>query len=54
MKHIISFFRSPVGYLFNFAATVNQYLPMPGADRFLSWGCENFCAYDDVQQDPLF
>jgi hypothetical protein len=45
--HIISFVKSPVGYLFNLLAHFN-------GSRFVCWGCETFCLHDGVQDDCWF
>ena len=52
-KHLVSFLHSPLGYAFNFLASVDQYIwVMP--DKWLSKCCEEFCLNDGVQDDPLF
>ena len=57
MKHVLSFFRSPIGYVINAVATVLVYVPVPLpaiVDRAISALCETFCAHDGVQDDALF
>ena len=61
-KHVLSFIRSPLGYLFNLLATLAVYAGMvPGlgwVDRhvgaWLTGPCERFCARDGIQDDMLF
>lgn len=57
-KHLISFAKSPIGYLANLLATLATKLPRKVEDRFfgewLCGICEAFCVKDGVQDDPLF
>ena len=43
-KHLTSFIKSPIGYVFNFIAHFN-------GSRFVCWGCETFCLNDGIQDD---
>jgi len=54
-KHFVSILRSPIGYILNLIATINQYIPAPKSmENWLCAGCETFCLNDGVQDDPLF
>lgn len=50
MKYVVSFLRSPIGFVFNLAAHLPSALFNPAAP-FICWGCETFCARDGVQDD---
>ena len=55
MRHLISFLRSPVGYIANLLATLTVYTGSPAwIDRPLCKLCDTFCVPDGVQNDPLF
>lgn len=55
MRHVVSFLRSPLGYIVNLLATVTQYTGWPRVlDGPLCAACEAFCARDGVQDSPLF
>lgn len=54
-KHLLSFLRSPIGYIANLLATLTLYIPVPDLlDRWVCQMCETFCIADGVQDDPLF
>ena len=56
-RHLLSFLRSPIGYVLNLIATVSQYAPVIDRiipDHVMARLCETFCAKDDVQSDVLF
>jgi hypothetical protein len=46
-SHILSFIKSPIGYLCNFAAHFVE-------GRAICWACETFCLRDGVQDDMWF
>ena len=62
MRHLISFTRSPLGYILNLAASVAAHAErLPGVGRvfvvlggWLAAPCETLCARDGVQDDMLF
>lgn len=62
MRHILSFLRSPLGYILNFLCTLLVHAeslpglanPMRAAGEWLSGPCEILCARDGVQDDMLF
>ena len=59
MRHIVSFTRSPLGYIANFVATVISYVEMRVMlpDALVAWSCracEFYCINDGIQDDPLF
>lgn len=49
-KHLTSFAKSPLGYLFNLIA----HLPIIGGLGFVANGCEAFCLRDGVQDEVWF
>lgn len=56
-RHLLSFLRSPIGYVVNFLATVLCHGPTwldVALERPVVWACETFCASDGVQNDMLF
>ena len=56
-RHLLSFLRSPLGYLANFVATVTAHCGPTVEDftaRPIIWACETFCVPDGVQDDMLF
>lgn len=55
MRHLVSFLRSPVGYIANLLATITSYTGLPAMlDKALCKLCDAFCVPDGVQNDPLF
>lgn len=46
-KHILSFLKSPIGYIFNFIAHFN-------GSAFVANCCEAFCLHDGVQDEVWF
>ena len=55
MQYLISFLKSPLGFIFNFFATLSVHLGFPEcSNKFLCWGCETFCINDGIQDDMLF
>lgn len=62
MRHLVSFLKSPLGYLLNLLATLLVYaerLPIIGAntpklDKHLIPLLESFCIQDGIQDNPLF
>jgi len=56
-RHLVSFAKSPLGYLANFVATVTVYCGKTVEDftaRPVCWACETFTIRDGVQDAPLF
>lgn len=57
-KHMLSFLRSPVGYIAKLLATVGTKLPtVIETALFGQWlctACEVFCLQDGIQDDCLF
>lgn len=57
-KHLISFLKSPIGYIANFIATLTQYVPEWVNCWFFDWWiipvCEICCLKDGIQDDPMF
>lgn len=62
MSHLLSFVRSPIGYILNLLATIMVYaerLPLVGgvfvvAGEWITGPCEALCARDGIQDDMLF
>lgn len=53
-KHVISFLRSPLGYIFNLLASLAGWLPTKVDQALTGWLaplCEVFCIRDGVQDD---
>lgn len=54
-RHILSFVKSPLGYVANFVATASCYLPVPAiVERAIAASCETLCLRDGVQDDMMF
>ena len=62
MRYLVSFIRSPLGFMLNLLATVLCHMekvpglkkPMMWCGDQLSWACEVICLRDGVQDDMLF
>lgn len=60
MRHLVSFLKSPIGYMSNLFATLWCYVPgsdskyMAGVDYPICFMCETFCLKDGIQDDMLF
>jgi len=56
MKYLISFLKSPLGFVFNFLATLSVYLIYvpKTVDKLIILGCETFCLKDGIQDDMMF
>jgi hypothetical protein len=55
MRHLVSFLRSPLGYIVNLVATITAHTGAPAcADRWICAACETLCLRDGVQDDMLF
>jgi hypothetical protein len=56
-RHLLSFARSPIGYIVNLLATCFCHAPQwleELAEPVMASLCEQFCARDGVQDDMLF
>jgi hypothetical protein len=56
-RHLLSFLRSPLGYVANFLATVTVHCGETVervTARPIIWACETFAVRDGVQDDMLF
>lgn len=62
LKHVVSFLKSPVGYVLNLVASalvVGESLPVIGRGCVVVGGwvarpCDALCARDGIQDRPLF
>jgi len=55
MSYLLSFLKSPFGFIFNLLATISCYIWLPRfLNRFICFGCETFCINDGIQDDVMF
>jgi hypothetical protein len=55
MQYLISFLKSPLGFIFNLLATITVYINVPNfVDKFICKGCQSFCINDGIQDDCMF
>ena len=55
MRYVVSFLKSPLGFLVNVVCTLTYRLPVPAwIDRPMCAAVEMFCLKDGIQDDVMF